>query len=84
MKYAVEMGSIAMMHISSIINIGSGIQHLMGGGINRQSGWWLRKLALRKQAKSCNSVKIILRKISILMFIEESRDKGRKYKCLYI
>jgi hypothetical protein len=30
MKYAVEMGSGAMIYISSFINIGSGIQKLMG------------------------------------------------------
>jgi hypothetical protein len=31
MKYAVEMGSGAMVYISSFIKIGSGIQNLMGG-----------------------------------------------------
>jgi hypothetical protein len=30
MKYAVEMGSGAMIYIPSFINIGSGIQKLMG------------------------------------------------------
>jgi hypothetical protein len=30
MKYAVEMGSGAMMYIPSFIKIGSGIQKLMG------------------------------------------------------
>jgi hypothetical protein len=30
MKYAVEMGSGAMIYISSFIKIGSGIQKLMG------------------------------------------------------
>jgi hypothetical protein len=32
MKYAVEMGSGAMMYISSFINIVLGIQKLMGTG----------------------------------------------------
>jgi hypothetical protein len=43
MKYAVEMGSGAMIYIPSFINIGSGIQKVMWGGytdmqINRQHG----------------------------------------------
>jgi hypothetical protein len=32
MKYAVEMGSDAMIHIPSFMKIGSGIQKSMGGG----------------------------------------------------
>jgi hypothetical protein len=32
MKYAVEMGSVAMIYIPSFIKTGSGIQKLMGGG----------------------------------------------------
>jgi hypothetical protein len=32
MKYAVEMGSGAMIYITSYIKIGSGIQKLMGAG----------------------------------------------------
>jgi hypothetical protein len=31
MKYAIEMGSGAMIHIPSLINIGSGIKKLIGG-----------------------------------------------------
>jgi hypothetical protein len=31
MKYAVEMGSVAMIYIPSLKEIGSGIQKLMGG-----------------------------------------------------
>jgi hypothetical protein len=31
MKYAVEMGSVAIIYIPSFINIGSGIQKLIGG-----------------------------------------------------
>jgi hypothetical protein len=38
MKYAVEMGSGAMIYISSFIKIGSGIQTLMGGG-DSQKDW---------------------------------------------
>jgi hypothetical protein len=37
MKYAVEMGSVAMIYISSFIKIGSGIQKLIGV-IHRQHG----------------------------------------------
>jgi hypothetical protein len=37
MKYAVEMGSGAVIYIPSVIKIGSGIQKLMGG-IHRQHG----------------------------------------------
>jgi hypothetical protein len=32
MKYAVEMGSVAMIYIPSFIKISSGIQKLIGGG----------------------------------------------------
>jgi hypothetical protein len=35
MKYAVEMGSGAVIYIPSFIHIGSGIQKLMGGRIHR-------------------------------------------------
>jgi hypothetical protein len=35
MKYAVEMGSGAMIYIPSFMKIGSGIQKLMGVGIHR-------------------------------------------------
>jgi hypothetical protein len=40
MKYAVEMGSVAMIYIPSFIKIGSGIQKLMGGDsqTHRQHG----------------------------------------------
>jgi hypothetical protein len=39
MKYAVEMGSVAMIYIPSFIKIGSDIQKLMeGGGIHKQDG----------------------------------------------
>jgi hypothetical protein len=31
MKYAVEMGSFAVIYIPSLIKIGSGIQKLLGG-----------------------------------------------------
>jgi hypothetical protein len=33
MKYAVEMGSVAMIYIPSFRKTGSGIQKLMEGGI---------------------------------------------------
>jgi hypothetical protein len=37
MKYAVEMGSVAMIYIPIFIKIGSGIQKLMEGGIHRHT-----------------------------------------------
>jgi hypothetical protein len=37
MKYAVEMGSGAMIHVPSFINIGSGIQTLIGGNSHTYS-----------------------------------------------
>jgi hypothetical protein len=37
MKYAVQMGSSAMIYIPSLIKIGSDIQRLIGG-IHRQHG----------------------------------------------
>jgi hypothetical protein len=37
MKYAVEMGSVAMIYLPSFIKIGSGIQKLIGG-THRQDG----------------------------------------------
>jgi hypothetical protein len=40
MKYAVEMGSGAMIYIPSFINIGSGIQKLMGGGYTEKQTAW--------------------------------------------
>jgi hypothetical protein len=36
MKYAVEMGSGAMIYIPSFVKIGSGIQKLMGGGMEHR------------------------------------------------
>jgi hypothetical protein len=40
MKYAIEIGSGAMIHILNIIKIGSGIQKLIGR-IQRNTVWWL-------------------------------------------
>jgi hypothetical protein len=38
MKYAVEMGSSAMIYVASFVNIGSGIQKLIRGN-QRQTAW---------------------------------------------
>jgi hypothetical protein len=43
MKYAVEMGSAAMIYIPSFIKIDSDIQKIMGGGGNTQTAWRLHK-----------------------------------------
>jgi hypothetical protein len=40
MKYAVEMDSGAIIYIPSFINIGSGIQRLMGGGFTDTRTAW--------------------------------------------
>jgi hypothetical protein len=37
MKYAVKMGSDAMIYIPSLIKIGSGIRKLMGEGFHRHT-----------------------------------------------
>jgi hypothetical protein len=40
MKYAVEMGSGAMIYIPNFIKIGSGIQKLIGGAFtDTQTAW---------------------------------------------
>jgi hypothetical protein len=39
MKYTVKMGSDAMIYIPSFINIGSGIQKLIGGLTDTQTAW---------------------------------------------
>jgi hypothetical protein len=39
MKYAVEMGSGAMMYIPSFINAGSAIQKLIGEDTHRHIAW---------------------------------------------
>jgi hypothetical protein len=46
MKYAVEIGSGAMIHIPSFIKIGSGIQKLIRG--DTQTAWRSHKPTLRK------------------------------------
>jgi hypothetical protein len=50
MKYASEMGSGAMNHIPSFLEIGSAIEKLMGGGIYKEYGD-LISLILRFQTK---------------------------------
>jgi hypothetical protein len=39
MKYAVEVGSGAMIYIPSFINTGSGIQKLIGEYTDTQTAW---------------------------------------------
>jgi hypothetical protein len=43
MKYAVEMGSGAMIYVPSFINVGLGIQKLMGGYTDTQTAWISQK-----------------------------------------
>jgi hypothetical protein len=60
MKYTVEMGSGAMIHIPSFIKIGSGIQKFMGGGgyTDRQHGDRI-SLILFVQNKESRLIKVI-------------------------
>jgi hypothetical protein len=44
MKYALEIGSGAMIYIPSIIKIGYAIQKLIGGDIQTQAAWRSHKL----------------------------------------
>jgi hypothetical protein len=57
MKYAVQMGSGAMIYIPSFIKIGSGVQRLIEG-IHRQQGDFISLLLLSlsnlKQVPPCN------------------------------
>jgi hypothetical protein len=39
MKYAIKMGSPAMIYIKSIIKVSSAIQKLMGGDTQTQRAW---------------------------------------------
>jgi hypothetical protein len=55
MKYAFEMGSDAMMHIPSFIEIGSAIQKLIGGihtPTDTQTAWRSRKPTLFQKKES--------------------------------
>jgi hypothetical protein len=61
MKYAAEMGSVAMIYIPSFIKIDSGIQKLIGGicrHADTQKGWSTHKPTLGKWAKSQKRNKI--------------------------
>jgi hypothetical protein len=44
MRYAVEMGSGAMMYIPRFINIGSGIQQLIGGDTQTYAYFYFFKI----------------------------------------
>jgi hypothetical protein len=48
MKYAVEMGSGAVICTPSFIKIGSDIQKLMGGFTDTRTTWRSHKPALRR------------------------------------
>jgi hypothetical protein len=45
MKYAIEIGSVAMIYIPSFIKTGSGIQKLLWRGIHRQDGDFISLLS---------------------------------------
>jgi hypothetical protein len=51
MKYAFEMGSVAMIYIPSFITIGLDIQKLLGGG-DTQTGWRSHTPTLGRWAKN--------------------------------
>jgi hypothetical protein len=48
MKYAVEIGSAAMIYIKIFIKIVSGIEKLIGGDTQTQTGWRSHKPTLGK------------------------------------
>jgi hypothetical protein len=52
MKYAVEMGSVAMIYVPSFMKIASRIQKLIGGGGHRQHGDRIRLLSFFLNKKS--------------------------------
>jgi hypothetical protein len=59
MKYAVELGSGAMIYIPSFVKIGSGIHKLIGG--NMQTAWRLHNPTfihsrLENQANKCGEL----------------------------
>jgi hypothetical protein len=51
MKYAVKMGSVAMIYMPSFIKIGWGIQKLIGKDAQTHTGWRSYKPTLEKWAK---------------------------------
>jgi hypothetical protein len=55
MKYAVEMGSVAMIYIPSFIKIVSGIQKLLGGIQIQTDRMGMHKPTLGKSNESYNS-----------------------------
>jgi hypothetical protein len=58
MKYAVEMDSSAVIYISSFIEIGSGIQEIIDGGLtDPQTAWISHKLSFICQNKE-NRLKV--------------------------
>jgi hypothetical protein len=52
MEYIVQMGSDAIIYMSSFIKIGSGIQTLMGRGIHRQQGYLISLLLFFQNKES--------------------------------
>jgi hypothetical protein len=72
MKYAVQMGSGAMINIQSLIKIGSGIQKLIGE-INRQHGDLIGLFYFSQNKKS--SLKQLSSNICY--------DKGRCDSCIF-
>jgi hypothetical protein len=54
MKYAVEMGPGVKIYIPGSINIGSGIQKLIGGDSQTHGNTGLRSLSLLQESRSRN------------------------------
>jgi hypothetical protein len=67
MNYAVEMGSGAMIYIPSFIEIGSGIQKLIGGDsqTHRQHGDRISLLSFVENIKNRLKHLIILKSLSV-------------------
>jgi hypothetical protein len=61
MRYAVEMGSGAMICIPSFVKIGSGVRNLMGG-MHRQQGDLISLLLFFQNKESRLKMKNLLRR----------------------
>jgi hypothetical protein len=80
MKYAIEMGSGAMIYIPSFVNIGSGIQKLMGP-IHRQQGNLINRLRARGLVLICG-VACVKRNAETLKLNVSVRNVSRRRRVI--
>jgi hypothetical protein len=62
-KYAVDIGSVAMMNIQSFIKTGSGIRKLLGGYTEAQREWRSYKPTLGSRLRKACAATIFLFRI---------------------